>query len=91
MANSKRRNIIMKALGTVTDYAKAKIGDVKTRSNVRKIASRYGIAEGIYGAKNYNKVIKTGYKFADKGNMLGLRNYFKSQRDKAKKQGQVGY
>lgn len=91
MANIKKRGIIKNALGTVIDYTKAKIGDIKTKSNVSAIASRYGIVEGIYGAKNYDKVINTANTFADKGDMLGMRNFLKSQRDKAKKQGQKNY
>ena len=58
----------------------------KAKTNITKLAGKYGIVGGTYGRKNYNTVIKKGKEFTKKGDMVGMRNYFKSQQEKAKKQ-----
>lgn len=84
----KKRGIIKNALSTVSNYYNAAKGNLKADMNISKLASKHGIVEGIYGAKNYDTVIKKAREYAKKGNMLGMRQYFKSQQEKAKKQGQ---
>lgn len=60
--------------------------NVKANVNIIKLASRHSILPGTFGRKNYNTVINKGKAFAKRGDMVGLRNYFKSQQKKAKNQ-----
>lgn len=84
----KKRNIIKGAIETVSNYYKAWKGNKKSDDNIRQLASKYGIVGGVYGAENYDTVIKKAQDYAKKGNMIAMRDYFKSQREKARSQGQ---
>ncbi len=68
---------------TVKNYSRAVISNQKAKNNLNDLASRYRIAPGTWGEKNYNTVLNKANKMANKGDMVGVRNYYKSQKDKA--------
>jgi hypothetical protein len=84
----KKRGIIKNAIQTASNYYNAAKSNVKSDINIIKLANKYGIVEGVYGAKNFDTVIKKAKQYAKQGNMVGVRDYFKSQREKARSQGQ---
>ena len=69
--------------GRVAGTVRANVG---SSANIRKLAGKHGIVEGTFGRVNFDKVINRGKEFAKKGDMVGMRNFFKSQQQKAKKQ-----
>jgi hypothetical protein len=84
----KKKNIIKGALESASNYYKTYKNNLNSDVNIMKLASEHGITSSVYGANNYNTVINKAKEFAKQGNMVGMRNYFKSQQAKAKLQGQ---
>jgi len=92
MATNKR-SIISKALSRFTRKAediggkirsaphRVKSG-IKTRSNIRKLMSKYKISSTTHGEKNYNTVARRTSKLFDEGKAKQAREYLKQQGNK---------
>jgi len=77
--------VVQNAWKTEINRAKTSASNYKSRENVQALARKYGLSETRIGANNYDRMIKKAWKMMNRGDMVGIRNYFKSQKKKFRK------